>query len=173
MTWYVTWYITWYITWHIAWHIAWYIAWYVTLYIVLHNTYYIRWHSTWYIAWFVIVYFMVYYIIYCMTYCMIYYSPKHSIHDPKSYRKFTSIGTVQDDAPYQVGMGNGFKPFRCNIRYFTTKHQDIKPLISILACIQNKKSWGYVFRYGFLEIDKTSFEVITNSMLGFNPNPWL
>jgi hypothetical protein len=27
----------------------------------------------------------------------------------------------------------------------------------------------YVFRYGFLEIDQVSFEIIVNGMLDFNP----
>ena len=66
-------------------------------------------------------------------------------------------------------MGNGFKPFRRNIEYFDAKHLDIKPLIPLLPFIKDKKSWGYIFRYGFLEIDQKSFEVIANGMLGFNP----
>lgn len=76
---------------------------------------------------------------------------------------------VIDDAPYQVDMGDGFKPFRRNINYFEAKHVDIKPLVTLLDFIKNKKSWGYIFRYGFLEINQESFEIIANGMLGFNP----
>ena len=56
-----------------------------------------------------------------------------------------------------------------NIDYFDAKHIDIKTLVPLLPFIKNKNSWGYVFRYGFLEIDQESFEIIANGMLGFNP----
>lgn len=85
------------------------------------------------------------------------------------YQKFTAIGEVIDDVPYQVDMGSDFKPYRRNIKYFNACDIDIKPLIPILSFIKNKTSWGYVFRYGFLEIDRESFEIIATLMLGRNP----
>jgi len=100
---------------------------------------------------------------------VIYYSSKITMEDNDPYQKFTALGEVIDDEPYQVEMGKGFKPFRRNISYFDAKHIDIKPLVSSLPFIKNKKSWGYVFRYGFLEIDVDSFELIAINMLGFNP----
>ena len=66
-------------------------------------------------------------------------------------------------------MGNNFKPFRRNISYFDATHLDIRPLVPLLPFIRNKNSWGYVFRYGFLEIDKESFTIIAKGMLGFDP----
>lgn len=66
-------------------------------------------------------------------------------------------------------MGSDFKPYRRNIKYLNACHVDIKPLIPILSFIKNKISWGYVFRYGFLEIDQESFEIIATLMVGSNP----
>ena len=100
---------------------------------------------------------------------LIYYSSKKSMDAPDLYQKFTAIGVVKDDETYQVDMGDGFKPFRKNIDYFDAKDLEIKPLICDLPFIKNKSSWGYVFRYGFLEIDQKSFEIIANGMLGFSP----
>lgn len=100
---------------------------------------------------------------------LIYYSSRVSMEGAELYQKFTAIGEVIDDIPYQVDMGNGFKPFRRNIRYFDAKHIAIKPLVPLLTFIKNKNSWGYIFRYGFLEINQESFEIITSDMLGFNP----
>ena len=100
---------------------------------------------------------------------VIYYSSKVTMNGPELYQKFTAIGIVQDDSAYQVDMGNGFQPFRRNIKYFDAQHLDIKPLIPLLPFIKNKRSWGYVFRFGFLEIDRESFEIIANGMLGFSP----
>ena len=103
---------------------------------------------------------------------VIYYSSKVSMERSELYQKFTTIGIVVDDEAYQIDLGNYFKPFRRNIEYFDAKHLDIRPLIPLLPFIKNKKSWGYVFRYGFLEIDQKSFEVIAHGMLGLNPlNP--
>lgn len=102
---------------------------------------------------------------------VIYYSSKSAMKGPDLYQKFTAIGIVKDDAPYQVEMENGFKPFRRNITYLDAKHVDIKPLIPLLPFIKNKTSWGYVFRYGFLEIDQESFEIIGREMLGCHSFP--
>lgn len=100
---------------------------------------------------------------------LIYYSSKVTMEGSEPYQKFTAIDRIIDDAPYQVDMGNGFKPFRRDISYFDASHLDIKGLVPVLPFIKNKKSWGYVFRYGFFEIDQESFEIITTGMLGYNP----
>lgn len=100
---------------------------------------------------------------------VIYYSSKISMENSELYQKFTAIGEVIDDVPYQVDMGSDFKPYRRNIKYLNACHVDIKPLIPILSFIKNKTSWGYVFRYGFLEIDQESFEIIATLMVGRNP----
>ncbi len=100
---------------------------------------------------------------------VIYYSSKHSMGGSELYQKFTAIGIVKDDAPYQVEMENGFKPFRRNIRYLDAQHVDIRLLIPLLSFIKNKNAWGSVFRYGFLEIDQDSFEIIAKEMLGYDP----
>jgi len=86
---------------------------------------------------------------------VIYYSSKHQME--------------VDDEPYQVDMGNGFKPYRRDIHYLTAQHLDIKPLVATLPFIKNKNAWGAPFRYGFLEIDPESFDIIAKGMLGFNP----
>jgi hypothetical protein len=97
---------------------------------------------------------------------VIYYSSKVTMNGVELCQQFTAIGEVIDDAPYQVDMGGGFKPFRRNVRYFDAMDVDIRPLIPILPFIKNKTSWGYVFRYGFLEIDQESFLIIAEKMLG-------
>lgn len=100
---------------------------------------------------------------------VIYYSSKLTMNGSEQYQKFTAIGVIKDDAPYQVDMGEGFKPFRRNIKYLKAQDLDIRPLIDLLPFIKNKSSWGYVFRYGFFEIDAVSFDLIAKGMLGYNP----
>lgn len=97
---------------------------------------------------------------------VIYYSSKLSMDANTPYQKFTALGEVIDDQPYQIDMGNGFLPYRRNISYFETTDIDIKPLVMLLPFIKNKTSWGMIFRYGFFEIDEASFDIITKQMLG-------
>lgn len=99
---------------------------------------------------------------------VIYYSSKVTMEGSEQCQKFTAIGIVKDNQPYQVEMSQGFKPFRRNVEYLNAKSVDIKNLIPILPFIKNKSAWGYVFRYGFLEIDQKSFHIIATEMLGVN-----
>lgn len=101
---------------------------------------------------------------------VIYYSSKVTMDGSEPYQKFTAIGVVVDDTPYQVDMGNDFKPFHRNVEYIKeARHVDIRPLIPDLDFIKNKKSWGGAFRYGFFEIDRASFDIISAQMLGSSP----
>jgi predicted RNA-binding protein len=100
---------------------------------------------------------------------VIYYSSKMTREGTELCQKFTAFGMVMDDVPYQVVQFPGFEPFRRNVEYLKVNELDIKLLIDALPFIRNKKSWGYVFRFGFLEIDQESFEIIAQGMLGYNP----
>ncbi len=68
---------------------------------------------------------------------VIYYSSKVSMESNELYQKFTAIGEVIDDVPYQVDMRSDFKPYRRNIKYLNACDVDIKPLIPILSFIKN------------------------------------
>lgn len=100
---------------------------------------------------------------------VIYYSSKLKFDQPEPCQMFTAIGKVIDDMSYQVEMDNGFKPYRRDMKYREANATGIRPLIDVLPFITDKKHWGAVFRYGFLEIDKHSFEIISTHMLGQNP----
>jgi hypothetical protein len=47
-----------------------------------------------------------------------------------------------------------FIPFRRNIEFYDCRECPIIPLIDELDFIENKKFWGYPFRYGHFEILK-------------------
>lgn len=96
---------------------------------------------------------------------VVYYSSKEKINEAKPCQMFTAIGTVLDEAPYQFDMSPSFKPYRRKIKYRKCKAVEIKSLIPSLDFIKDKKYWGAIFRYGFLEIDQKSFEIIASNML--------
>jgi predicted RNA-binding protein len=91
---------------------------------------------------------------------IIYYSPKVEFGGTEPLHAFTAIGEVADDEIVQVEMSPDFKPFLRNVMYFRTGKVKIEPLINDLEFIRNKKSWGYSFRFGILEIRQQDFERI-------------
>ena len=101
---------------------------------------------------------------------IIYYSPKEIFQETIPCQKFTAIGKVIGEEVYSFEMAPGFVPYRRDIDFVTTaKEVSIRPLIETLGFIKNKRSWGYSFRYGHLEIIRNDFEIIAKEMLGFVP----
>lgn len=96
---------------------------------------------------------------------VIFYSGKQSFGKPEKCQEFTAIGTVKDDEVYPFQMTAEFCPFRRNIEFFESVNVSILPLINDLDFIQNKKSWGYPFRFGFFEIKEHDFKLISSLML--------
>lgn len=96
---------------------------------------------------------------------LIYYSPKIALDSDEKLQAFTAIGQMVDDEIHQVAMSSSFKPFRRKVKYLKTKDVPIAPLIERLLFIKNKKSWGYVFRLGLVEIPEKDFELIKAQML--------
>ncbi len=95
----------------------------------------------------------------------IYYSPKVSLDSTEKLQAFTAIGQIADDTIYQVEISATFKPFRRKMSYKKCKEVPILPLIEKLSFIKNKKNWGFIFRYGLVEIPKEDFELIRSEML--------
>ena len=100
---------------------------------------------------------------------IIYYSPKECFEAAAPCQKFTAIGEVVGAETYSFEMSPGFVPHRRDIRFLKAKDAPIRPLLEQLSFIQDKNKWGYVFRYGHLEIHRADFELIATRMMGFNP----
>lgn len=96
---------------------------------------------------------------------VIVYSPKVSYEGNLPLKAFTAIGQVKDDELYQHKMSDSFNPFRRNVVYYQCNERRIAPLINDLDFIENKKAWGYHFRFGFFEIGEDDFELIRFEML--------
>lgn len=96
---------------------------------------------------------------------IIYYSSKQTMNKPEKCQEFTAIGQVADEETYSFQMSEDFCPSRRNIEFFKSEAVSILPLINQLEFIQNKKSWGYPFRFGFFEINEHDFNLISQQML--------
>ena len=96
---------------------------------------------------------------------VIFYSSKKTRGKPERCQEFTAIGQVKDDKIYQFQMTADFCTFRRNIDFYESNDISIIPLIDDLDFIQNKKHWGYPFRFGFFEIKERDFNLISSKML--------
>lgn len=96
---------------------------------------------------------------------VLYYSPKVEFSGNEKLQAFTAIAQVIGQDVYQHDMGGGFVPFRRDVRYLACVDFPIQPLIPALTFIQDKASWGYMFRFGFFEIPHVDFDLIAGQML--------
>jgi hypothetical protein len=96
---------------------------------------------------------------------VIYYSGKQILGKPEKCQEFTALGKVIDDETYQFQVSEDFCLSRRNIEFLQCNNISILPLIDYLDFIQNKKSWGYPFRFGFFEINNHDFDLISSQML--------
>src|ERR1700730_600231 len=83
---------------------------------------------------------------------IVFYSPRTEMQAGEPLQKFTAIGEVVDEAPYQVEMTPDFQPWRRRMKFLDADEAPIQPLIEQLEFISNKKSWGFPFRRGLFEI---------------------
>ena len=95
---------------------------------------------------------------------LVFYSPREEMRAGDVVQSFTAIGTITDDAPYQVEMTPDFHPWRRNMTFQEGSEAPIQPLIDRLELIKNKKSWGFVFRRGLFEIGEADFRTIADAM---------
>jgi hypothetical protein len=96
---------------------------------------------------------------------LIYYSPRIVLDSKVPLQAFTALGQMADDEIYQTEESPTFKPFRRKVKYQKVKAAPIAPLIPSLSFIKNKKSWGFVFRYGLVEIPEKDFKFIAGHMI--------
>lgn len=96
---------------------------------------------------------------------VLYYSGKQRRDKADKCQEFTAIGQVKNEETYAFQQTADFCPSRRDIVFLEHRDVSILPLIHELDFIQNKQSWGYPFRFGFFEINRHDFDLISNQML--------
>ncbi|MEO6639530.1 MAG: EVE domain-containing protein [Ginsengibacter sp.] len=95
---------------------------------------------------------------------VVFYSSKDKFENGKRLQKFTAIGKISDDEPYQPNANENFKPYRRNVEFKEVNETEIRPLLTHLTFIKNKEKWGFYLISGFREISKGDFNVIRRAM---------
>lgn len=96
---------------------------------------------------------------------VIFYSSKQTMNGIEKCQAFTAIGRAEDDLVFPFQMSSNFIPFRRKVKFYPCSEVSILPLIEELEFIPNKKTWGFPFRFGFLEIREHDFDIISSKML--------
>jgi predicted RNA-binding protein len=95
---------------------------------------------------------------------LICYSPRTSMNSLECCQSFTAIGRIANDEVYQFDSAEDFSPYRLEVDFELCEETSILPLIDRLSFIEDKKSWGYPFRLGHLEISEEDFELLAEEM---------
>jgi hypothetical protein len=108
------------------------------------------------------------------------YSSKQRYGENALCQSFTALGTVLDDEPFQFCFHEAavaanpeamFSPYRRRMRWRAeARSVPIQPLIAMLSFIQNKKSWGFMFRFGVFRIPPADAQLIGAAMTSSLPD---
>jgi len=93
-----------------------------------------------------------------------YYAPATVYGGTDKLQSFVSIGVVQPGEAYAFDMGNGFVPWRRDVRYPNAQETPIAPLLATLEFIDDPKRWGYKFRFGLFDINAHDMRLIGQAM---------
>src|ERR1700730_3360374 len=63
---------------------------------------------------------------------IVYYYSKDNFENGKAYQKFTAIGQVTDNEPYQPTTEKKFKPYKRSVEYKAAHETEIRPLVENL-----------------------------------------
>ncbi|MBV9515800.1 MAG: EVE domain-containing protein [Mycobacteriaceae bacterium] len=95
---------------------------------------------------------------------IVFYSPKTAFDGGQPLQAFTALGQIADDEPYQAEAAPDFSPWRRNVDFLASGETPIRPLIDDLHFIEDKKRWGYKFRFGVFKIDDHDLDLIRSAM---------
>jgi hypothetical protein len=103
--------------------------------------------------------------------CVAYYSPTAAFGGRDRLQAFTAIGVVKDGDPYQADMGDGFRPYRRDMRWLDSDEAPIRPLLERLAFTRNGANWGYRLRLGLFQITPGDMAMVAGAMGAELPAP--
>jgi EVE domain len=96
---------------------------------------------------------------------VVFYSSKERYDGTERCRKFSAIGKIKNGPVYQVRTNENFAPFRRGVEFYPCSEASIEPLLPLFSFIRGKKSWGYLFKFGLIQIPRQDFLPIASRML--------
>ncbi len=93
-----------------------------------------------------------------------FYSPRTHYPDGEPPQRFTAIGRVVDEQPYQAEMTPTFHPWRRRVAFLPCDEAPIRDLLDHLSFTHDRQRWGFAFRRGLFEIGEEDFRRIARAM---------
>jgi hypothetical protein len=94
-----------------------------------------------------------------------YYSPTVHFGAADRLQAFTALGQIQPGEPYTFDMGGAFIPYRRDVAWDADATEaPIAPLLQRLSFTAGRRSWGYAFRFGLLEVTADDMALIEGAM---------
>ena len=95
---------------------------------------------------------------------LVFYSPRTAMGSGEPLQRFTAIGVIADDEPYQVQMTETFHPWRRRLDMLESSEAAAKPLVGRLSFVKDPQRWGLPFRRGLFEVPAADLQVIAEAM---------
>ena len=76
----------------------------------------------------------------------------------------TAIGIAKDQEPYPIDLGEGFCPFRRDVKWLKALDAPIAPLLEKLEFAAGKRNWGDQFRPRLFPISDHDLQIIAAAM---------
>lgn len=95
---------------------------------------------------------------------LVFYSPRTAFRAGQPLQRFTALGVVTGDTPYQVTMATDFHPWRLAVRFLPCRQVDARPLVTQLSFVPDAQRWGLPFRRGLFQIPEPDYRTISAHM---------
>ena len=95
---------------------------------------------------------------------VLYYSPTTTFKGKEKLQAFTAIGIAKDQEPYPIDLGEGFCPFRRDVKWLKALDAPIAPLLEKLEFAAGKRNWGDQFRPRLFPISDYDLQIIAAAM---------
>ena len=70
---------------------------------------------------------------------IVFYSPRTALQGGEPLQRFTALGIVADEEPFQAAMTPNFHPWRRRMNFLPYEEAPIQPLLDDLSFIQDKQ----------------------------------
>ena len=95
---------------------------------------------------------------------LVFYSPRTGMRTGQPVQRFTALGVIAGDEPYQVTVNDDFHPWRLAVDFLPAQPAEVRPLLPHLSFITQPDRWGLAFRRGLFQIPESDFERIAEAM---------
>jgi hypothetical protein len=94
---------------------------------------------------------------------LVYYSPSTEMGSGERLQSFTALGQVVDERVYSHDTGDGWVPFRRDLRYERVRPV---PLVALAGGLHltARPNWGMALRRGHLPLDEHDFQLIAAAL---------